>query len=94
MAVCDLRYGVCAQIRAVVRPGFEMQALRIDNNGDDGQERIEANLPTGKGQVSMKPPKELDQIVDKVLAYKAPARSPKAKKRQRKRRKVQRESCI
>lgn len=40
----------------------------------------------------MKPPKELDRIVDKVLAYKVPARSPKAKKRQRKRRKVQRES--
>ena len=42
----------------------------------------------------MKPPKELDRIVDKVLAYKVPARSPKAKKRQRKRRKVQRKSCI
>ena len=42
----------------------------------------------------MNPPKELDRIVDKVLAYKVPARSPKAKKRQRKRRKVQRESCI
>jgi hypothetical protein len=42
----------------------------------------------------MKAPKELDRIVDKVLAYKVPARSPKAKKRQRKRRKVQRESCI
>lgn len=42
----------------------------------------------------MKPPKELDRIADTVLAYKVPARSKKAKKRQRKRRKVQRESCI
>lgn len=36
----------------------------------------------------------VDRVADKVLAYKVPARSPKAKKRQRKRRKVQRESCI
>ena len=36
----------------------------------------------------------LNRIVDKVLSYKVPARTPKAKKRQRKRRKVQRESCI
>ena len=36
----------------------------------------------------------LGKVSDKVLAYKVPARSPKAKKRQRKRRKVQRESCI
>ena len=93
MAVCDLRYGVRAQIRAVVRPGFEMQALRIADDGDDGQKRIEADLSTSKGSL-MKPPKELDQIVDKVLAYKAPARSPKAKKRQRKRRQIRRESCI
>ena len=42
----------------------------------------------------MKPPKELNRIVDKVLAYRVPARTKKAKKRQRKRRKVQRESCI
>ena len=37
----------------------------------------------------MKPPKELDRIVDKVLAYKVPARTKKSKKRQRRRRKVQ-----
>lgn len=42
----------------------------------------------------MKPPKVLVRIVDKVLSYKVPARTQKAKKRQRKRRKVQRESCI
>lgn len=40
------------------------------------------------------PPKELYQIADKVLSYRVPARTKKAKKRQRKRRKVQRESCI
>ena len=78
----------------MVRPGLEVRALRINNNGDDGQERIEADLSTSKGPLNMNPPKELDRIVDKVLAYKVPARSPKAKKRQRKRRKVQRESCI
>lgn len=43
----------------------------------------------------MKPPAELDRIVDKVLAYKPKPRTPKAKKRQRARRKIQRrESCI
>ena len=42
----------------------------------------------------MKPPKELDRIADRVLAYHVPARTKKAKKRQRKRRKVQRKSCI
>jgi len=42
----------------------------------------------------MKPPKELDRIADRVLAYLVPARTKKAKKRARKRRKVQRESCI
>ena len=71
-----------------------MHALRIDNNGDDGQERIEADLSTSKGPLSMKPPKELDRIVDKVLAYKVPARTKKAKKRARKRRQIRRESCI
>lgn len=35
-----------------------------------------------------KPPKELDQIADKVLSYRVPARTKKAKKRQRKRRKI------
>ena len=35
----------------------------------------------------------LDRIVDKVLAYRVPARTKKAKKRQRKRR-AQRVSCI
>lgn len=43
--------------------------------------------------MAMKAPKELDRIVDKVLAYKVPARTKKAKKRQRKRR-AQRVSCI
>ena len=38
-----------------------------------------------------KPPKALDQIADKVLSYRVPARTKKAKKRQRKRRKVQEE---
>ena len=42
----------------------------------------------------MKPPKELDRIADKVLAYRVPARTKKAKKRQRKARKAQRDSCI
>ena len=37
----------------------------------------------------MKRPKELDQIADKVLSYRVPARTKKAKKRQRKRRKIQ-----
>ena len=36
----------------------------------------------------------MDRTVDKVLSYKVPARTKKAQKRQRKRRKVQRESCI
>ena len=93
MEVRDLRYGVHAQVRAVVRASLEMQELRRDNDGDDGQERVEADLSTSKGPLNMKPPKELDRIVDKVLAYKVPARSKKAKKRQRKRR-AQRVSCI
>lgn len=43
----------------------------------------------------MKPPAELDRIADAVLAYKPKPRTPKAKKRQRARRKIQkRESCI
>ncbi len=42
----------------------------------------------------MKPPKELDRIADKVLAYRVPARTKKAKKRARKRRQIRRESCI
>lgn len=42
----------------------------------------------------MKPPAVLDRIADKVLAHRAAARTKKAKKRQRARRKVQRESCI
>jgi hypothetical protein len=40
-----------------------------------------------------KPPKALDRIADVVLSYRAPARTKKAKKRQRKRR-AQRESSI
>ena len=42
----------------------------------------------------MKPPKELDRIADKVLSYRVPARTKKAKKRARKRRQIRRESCI
>lgn len=43
----------------------------------------------------MKPPAELDRIVDHVLRHKPKPRSAKAKKRQRARRKIQRrESCI
>jgi len=38
----------------------------------------------------VKPPKELDRIADAVLAYRVPARTKKAKKRQRRRRKIQR----
>ena len=41
-----------------------------------------------------KAPDALDRIADKVLSYRAPARTAKAKKRQRQRRKVQRESSI
>ena len=78
----------------MVRPGLEVRALRINNNGDDGQERIEADLSTSKGPLNMKPPKELDRIADKVLAYRVPARTKKAKKRARKRRQIRRESCI
>jgi len=37
----------------------------------------------------MKTPTALDRIADKVLAYRVPARTKKAKKRQRKRRKIQ-----
>jgi hypothetical protein len=36
----------------------------------------------------MKPQKALDAVADKVLAYRMPARTKKAKKRQRKRRKA------
>lgn len=39
-------------------------------------------------------PEALDKTADKVLSYRAPARTKKAKKRQRARRKVQRESSI
>ena len=41
-----------------------------------------------------KPPKILNRIADKVLAYRVPARTKKAKKRARKRRQIRRESCI
>ncbi len=41
-----------------------------------------------------KSPEALDRIADKVLSYRAPARTAKAKKRQRARRKAQRESSI
>lgn len=40
-----------------------------------------------------KPPKVLDKMVEAVLSYRVPARTKKAKKRQRKRR-AQRESSI
>ena len=69
-----------------------MLEVRSLNDGDNGQERIKADLSTSKGPF-MKAPKELDRIVDKVLAYRVPARTKKAKKRQRKRR-AQRVSCI
>lgn len=36
-----------------------------------------------------KPPEALDRIADKVLGFRAPARTKKAKKRQRRRRKAQ-----
>ena len=39
-------------------------------------------------------PLALDAIADKVLAYRVPARTKKAKKRARKRRQIRRESCI
>ena len=42
----------------------------------------------------MKPPKALDRIADAVLAYKPKPKSKPAKKRQRVRRKIQRESSI
>lgn len=42
----------------------------------------------------MKPPKLLDQIADAVLAYRPKPKSKPAKKRARRRRKVQRESSI
>lgn len=41
-----------------------------------------------------KPPKVLDRVVDAVLAYRPKAKTKKAKKRQRARKKVQRESSI
>jgi len=41
-----------------------------------------------------KVPDVLDRVADKVLSYRAPARTTKAKQRQRARRKVQRESSI
>ena len=41
-----------------------------------------------------KPPEVLDRIADKVLSHRAAARTKKAKKRQRARRKTQRESSI
>lgn len=37
----------------------------------------------------MKTPKTLDRIVDEVLSYRVPARTKKAKKRQRKKRTIQ-----
>ena len=42
----------------------------------------------------MKTPAVLDRIADKVLAHRAAAKTKKAKKRQRLRRKTQRESSI
>ena len=36
----------------------------------------------------------LAKVADKVLAYRVPARTKKAKKRARKRRQIRRESCI
>ena len=42
----------------------------------------------------MKPPKALDQIADVVLAYKPKPKSKPAKKRARRKKKIQRESSI
>lgn len=44
--------------------------------------------------VKRKTPDVLDRVADKVLAHRAQARTAKAKKRQRARRKAQRESSI
>ena len=44
--------------------------------------------------MKLKAPDVLDRIADKVLSHRAAARTTKAKKRQRLRRKVQRESSI
>jgi hypothetical protein len=47
-----------------------------------------------KRRMKRKVPDVLDRVADKVLAHRAPARTAKAKKRQRARRKAQRESSI
>lgn len=47
-----------------------------------------------KDPVKRKTPEALDRIADKVLSHRAAARTKKAKKRQRARRKTQRESSI
>ena len=41
-----------------------------------------------------KPPHALDVIADKVLAYKPKPKSKPAKKRARRKKKIQRDSCI
>ncbi len=41
-----------------------------------------------------KSPPVLDAVADKVLAYRPKPRSEPAKKRERKRKKIQRDSCI
>jgi hypothetical protein len=41
-----------------------------------------------------KPPPALDAIADKVLAYKPKPKSKPAKKRARRKKKIQRDSCI
>jgi hypothetical protein len=48
----------------------------------------------GIDRMKRKVPDVLDRVADKVLAHRAPARTTKAKKRQRARRKAQRESSI
>ena len=42
----------------------------------------------------MRPPKILDKVADAILAYRPKPKSKPAKKRQRVRRKIQRDSCI
>lgn len=41
-----------------------------------------------------KPPPALDAVADKVLAYRPKPKSEPAKKRERKRKKIQRDLCI
>jgi hypothetical protein len=51
-----------------------------------------SDLVKRRMKITEKVPHVLDRVADKVLAHRAPARTTKAKKRQRARRKAQRES--